>query len=104
MAPIPSPLTVVVDSGADAIMIPVRYLQQIRARRGRTKWMRGTTGGRVLVSLYPISLKLGSFVQAHLEVVGDTTNEEPILGRDILNHLSVNLNGPTNVVEISYDA
>lgn len=61
-------------------MIPVRYLQQIRVRRGRTKWMRGTTGGRVLVSLYPISLKLGSFIQAHLEVVGDTTNEEPILG------------------------
>ena len=94
-------LLALVDSGADATLIPISYLRQIRARLSRKTWMRGTTGERILIDLYPISLRLGSFMQAHLEVVGDTENNEIILGRDVLNHLSVTLNGPASSVEIA---
>lgn len=97
-------LTALVDSGADATMIPTHYLRQIHARRSRKKWMRGTTGERMLVDLYPISIQLGPLAQTHLEAVGDTQNEEVIVGRDVLNHLSVNLNGPASAVEIAADA
>jgi len=93
-------LTALIDSGADATIIPMRFLQQIRARRSRKKWMLGTTGGRLLVDLYPISIQLGPLTQAHLEVVGDTKNGEVIVGRDILNHLTVKLDGPGNSVEV----
>jgi hypothetical protein len=97
-------VTALVDSGADATMIPIGYLRQIHARRSRKTWMRGTTGERMLIDLYPISIQLGPFAQAHLEAVGDTQNDEVIVGRDVLNHLSVNLNGPANAVEIAADA
>ncbi len=93
-------LAALVDSGADATLIPITYLRQIRARRSRKTWMRGTAGGRILVDLYSISLRLGSLTQAHLEVVCDRENDEVIVGRDILNHLSVTLNGPASSVEI----
>ena len=100
MAAVSLPLTALVDSGADATIIPQRYLQQIRARRGRTAWMRGTTGVRKRVMLYPISLQLGSFKQMHLEVVADDEYDEIIIGRDVLNHLTVTLDGPANSVQI----
>ena len=53
MAEVSLALTSQVDSGADATMIPMRYLQQIRARRSRKKWMRGTTGGANTGRLVP---------------------------------------------------
>jgi hypothetical protein len=100
MADVSLLLTAVVDSGADATIIPLNYLHQIQARRSRKSWMRGVTGGRMLVDLFSISLQLGPLVQTHLEVVSDVQNNEAILGRDVLNHLVVTLNGPGNSVEI----
>lgn len=97
-------LTSLVDSGADATMIPIRYLQQVCARRSRKKWMRGTTGGRILVDLYPISLQIGPLTQAHLEVVGNTQNDEVIVGRDVLNYLTVTLNGPGSSVGVAEES
>lgn len=41
-------LTALVDSGADATMVPMNYLRQIQSRRSRKKWMRGAAGGRIL--------------------------------------------------------
>ncbi len=96
-------LKALVDSGADATIIPVRSLQEIRARRSRKMWMSGTAGGRVLVDLYQVSLQLGPFVQTLLEVVGSTQNDEVIVGRDVLNHLTVTLNGPAHSVEVFED-
>ncbi|MBK8904491.1 MAG: retroviral-like aspartic protease family protein [Anaerolineaceae bacterium] len=96
-------LKALVDSGADATIIPVHSLQEIRARRSRKMWMSGTTGGRVLVDLYQVSLQLGPLTQALLEVVGSTQNDEVIVGRDVLNHLTVTLNGPAHSVEVFED-
>jgi predicted aspartyl protease len=92
-----------VDSGADATIIPLNSLQKIRARRSRKMRMRGTAGGRVLVDLYQVSLQLGPFAQTLLEVVGSAQNDEVIVGRDVLNHLAVTLNGPANSVEVIED-
>ena len=50
-------LQALVDSGADATMIPIKTLQEIGARRSRKMWMRGTAGGRRLIDLYHISLR-----------------------------------------------
>jgi predicted aspartyl protease len=96
-------LQALVDSGADATIIPINSLQEISARRSRKMWMRGTAGGRILVDLYQISLQLGPFTQTLLEVVGSTQNSEVIIGRDVLNHLTVILNGPAYSVEVVAD-
>lgn len=95
-------LTAIVDSGADATTIPVQFLRQIQARRSNQVWIRGTAMQRVAASLYPISLRLGSFELRRIQVVGDTQYGETILGRDILNQLIVTLNGLANTVEISH--
>ena len=96
-------LKALVDSGADATIIPINSLQKIRARRSRKMWMRGTAGRRVLVDLYQVSLQLGPFAQMLLEVVGSTQNDEVIVGRDVLNYLIVTLNGPAHSVEVVGD-
>lgn len=96
-------LKAVVDSGADATIIPVHSLQEIHARRSRKMWMSGTTGGRVLVDLYQISIQFGPFAQTLLEVVGSAQTDEVIVGRDVLNHLTVTLNGPAHSVEVIED-
>jgi hypothetical protein len=94
-------LQAIVDSGADATMIPLEHLRQIGARRSRKVMMRGVTGGGELVDLYAVAIQLGSYRQGFLEIVGIADSDETIIGRDILNHLSVTLNGPAAVVEVS---
>jgi hypothetical protein len=54
-------LTALVDSGADATIIPARYLKQVRARKSRQAWMRGMSGQRASVDLYRVSLQLGEY-------------------------------------------
>lgn len=93
-------LKAVVDSGADASLVPIQYLQQLGARRSRKAWMRGTTGERVLVDLYAVAIRIGPYQQGLLDVVGTTIDDEVIIGRDVLNHLTVTLNGPASVVEL----
>ena len=93
-------LTAIVDSGADATIIPIAYLRRIGAQRGEKRWLRGMTADRRRVTLYPVFLQLGPF-HFYLLVVGDDLYDEPIIGRDVLNHLIVTLNGLANVVEIS---
>lgn len=96
-------LKALVDSGADATLIPINFLQEIQTRRSRKIWMRGTAGVRALVDLYQISLQLGPFAQTLLEEVGSTQNNEVIVGRYVLNYLSVTLNGPAYTVEVLED-
>ena len=62
--------------------------------------MRGVTGVSTLVDLYAVAVQLGPYRQGFVEVVADTSGDETIIGRDILNHLSVMLNGPGAVVEV----
>lgn len=90
----------IVDSGADATIVPVRHLFQIGARRSRKAIMRGVTGGEALVDMYVVAVRLGPYRQGFIEVVGDVGGDETIIGRDILNHLSVMLNGPGAAVEV----
>jgi hypothetical protein len=94
-------LIAVVDSGADATIIPRHYLRQVRARKGEKAWLRGTAASRMVVDRYWVSLGIGGHIWTPIQVVGAATDEEAILGRDVLNHLIVTLNGLASVVEIS---
>lgn len=93
-------LQAIVDSGADATMVPVQYLQDVGAQPSRKAIMRGVLDKGTLVDLYAVGVRLGPYRQGFIEVVGVVDSEETIIGRDILNHLSVTLNGPAMVVEL----
>jgi hypothetical protein len=90
-----------IDSGADATMIPTRHLREVRARKGRKVWLRGVTQHRIPIEQYWIWLRIGKFSPVQLQVVSDPVGEEAILGRDVLNQFIVTLNGLASTVEIS---
>ncbi len=93
-------LWAMVDSGADATMIPYPVLNAIGAVYKESTWMRGTAGGRVEVDLYLAAIRIGSNLIDGLHVVGIPASGEAIIGRDVLNQLVVTLNGLANVTEI----
>lgn len=98
----PLELRAIVDSGADATMIPMRYLKRIRATSTQKKWMRGVAGGRYRVSLHTVFIRLGNH-EMYVSVVGDRVNDELIIGRDVINRLVLTLNGLASAVQIEAD-
>ena len=93
-------LRAMVDSGADATMIPLPILNSIGAVYKESTWMRGTAGGRVEVDLYLAAVRIGSNLIDGLHVVGIPASGEAIIGRDVLSQLVVTLNGLASVTEI----
>jgi hypothetical protein len=96
-------LTAVVDSGADASMIPLRYLRRLKAKKRRTKWLTGTTGVRQKADLYGVAIQIGKARPIYLEAVGTEQRDEVIVGRDVLNEFVVTLNAPAYTVEVAAD-
>jgi hypothetical protein len=94
-------LRAIVDSGADATIVPMRYLLRVQARKGEKAWLRGTAQQRILVAQYKVWLHIRGLRPLYLQAVGDAQGQEAILGRDVLNQLIVTLNGLASVVEIS---
>lgn len=89
-----------VDSGADATILPIEVLRKIDAPLIREKWLRSATGERHLVNMYQVYLRFGEFGR-YMIVVGDNFGGEATIGRDILNRYIVTLNGIDSVVEVS---
>ena len=94
-------LQAIIDSGADATIIPIQWLDQVQARRSERAWMNTAAGTRRIVSLYVISLRIGDYERRALSVIAGFDSEEAMIGRDVLNHLIVTLNGLANVTELT---
>ena len=94
-------LTAIVDSGADATMIPKYHLNHLNVRKGQTKWLAGAAGGRYEVDMYTLAVKIGDQPIQQLDVVGTERRDEVIVGRDLLNQYVVTLNAPGHTVEVS---
>ena len=93
-------VNVLVDSGADVTLIPINLLQAIGARQMKTRQLRGVTGIAKRVGLHLVSIRLSTHIIRSVYVVAGDKNTEAILGRDVLNHLVVTLDGPAGVTEI----
>ena len=94
-------LKAIVDSGADATILPIRYLEEAgvdKVGRARMRW--GDHIGQAY-DVYLAVVEIGSFQVPGVRILADKQRDEPVLGRDVLNHLLVTLNGPANVVEIA---
>ena len=90
-----------VDSGADATIVPLEHLQQIGARRVDNVRLKPLQGPSYRVDIYEVGLQIGNYHTLKVYAAADTQNEGVILGRDVLNHFIVTLNGLAAVVEIS---
>jgi len=96
-------LRALVDSGADATMIPIRHLHRIGAKIVDRRQMRGSANVSFLVDVYAIGLNVGPYEHPALEVIGNRQGDDIIVGRDVLNQMIVTLNGLANVVELSQE-
>lgn len=91
-----------VDSGADATMLPISLLQQVKARFHDTRTMRGVTGHRVTVDTYLVTIQIGANRIAGVEAIAMEESAEAILGRDVLNQLELTLVGPAHELWITW--
>lgn len=89
-------LTALVDTGADATLVPAHFLKQGNAEMLRSARIRSHWGEFRLVTLYLIDLTIAGEHLAGIEVVADDQSDEVILGRNVLNKLILLLDGPRN--------
>ncbi|MEZ4622948.1 MAG: retropepsin-like aspartic protease [Caldilineaceae bacterium] len=93
-------VSALVDSGADATLLPKDLLTQLKAQPVDVRNLRTVTGARITVKLYRVQLRIGPHLLRNIRAVGIEPTEGAIVGRDVLNQLTVTLDGPAMVSEI----
>jgi predicted aspartyl protease len=93
-------LEAVVDTGADGTLVPVKYLQQIEASIEGRSGLRSQWGERRVVNLYLVDIEIEGLTLPGMWVVGDGVSDEIVLGRNVLNHLQLLLDGLANTTEV----
>jgi predicted aspartyl protease len=96
-----TPVTALIDSGADATMMPTAVLETINARYLETRRMRAVIGQPIVVDMYLIVVQVGPYTIPGIEAIAMHEGTEAIIGRDVLNQLVMTLNGPAHEIEIS---
>lgn len=91
----------IIDTGADATLVPVVLLDQIGARRVFGTGLRSQWGERRRVFLYLADVHIGQVLLPGMYVVGDEIGQETILGRNVLNRLRLLLDGPAALTRVS---
>lgn len=69
-------------------------MEQIQAPEVDEVRVRSHWGHSVSVITYLVDVVIGDITLPGIEVVGDTVNNEAVLGRDVINHLILLLDGP----------
>ncbi|MCC6603393.1 MAG: retroviral-like aspartic protease family protein [Anaerolineae bacterium] len=95
------PFSALLDSGADATIVPIAYLNEIQALPTVEMALRSQWGERRRVLLYLVDVQIGEVVLPGIEVVGDELSDEIVLGRDVLNRLRLLLDGPAEIANIT---
>ena len=94
------PLRALVDTGADATLVPIRYIEALDVDIRRKAFVRSAWGERRRVSVHRVDVGIGSLRIPGLEVLADDRNDDMILGRNLLNKLLIVLDGPHGMLEI----
>jgi predicted aspartyl protease len=94
-------ITALLDSGSDGTMLPVYLLDQIGAKPVGQGHIRGLLGHSRPIDLYLIKLYIGPHQLHAIRVIGIDAHEEPLVGRNVLNHLVITLNGLAGVTEVA---
>jgi len=93
-------LQAVLDTGADATLIPLDFLQQLGSRRAIEVGLRSQWGERRDVFFHLVDVQIGEIMLPGVYVVGDDLGNEVVLGRDVINRLRLLLDGPESVTKI----
>lgn len=94
-------LSAIIDSGADSSIIPEQNLRSIGLSPIRKVRMQGVTRISSYVNEYLVQMEFGPFQLSLVDVLAQKDAPEAIIGRDVLNHFIVTLNGLAASVEIT---
>lgn len=96
-------LPALVDTGSDASLVPLTQLLELEAEETAPGWLVSITGERKVVSLYFVDVYIDHIALPGIRVIADKDADEVILGRDVLNKLSLFLDGPERFLTIPDD-
>ncbi len=96
----PLRLHALIDSGSDATLIPLSFLQRIGTYSGEQVSFRGVTGSRMIADVYRVLIHMPIGISYGIRAVATRSSGEVILGRDVLNQWRITLDGPGETVEI----
>lgn len=94
-------LEVLIDTGADASMLPIAALRTVNARFIEKHRVIPVLGRAYTVDLYAVDIHLAGFHIPAVDVIALDGDDDPLVGRDVLNHLIVMLDGIGGITEIS---
>lgn len=94
-------IRVLIDSGADATMLPEPLLVRIGANRIDRRRSRGVYGHARMVSVYLVDIQIGLLVVPSIQAIGMAEDTDSLIGRDVLNQLILTLDGIGGIAEIS---
>ncbi|HOU13262.1 MAG TPA: retropepsin-like aspartic protease [Anaerolineae bacterium] len=94
------PIKAIVDTGADATLVPVGYLRELGATIWDEAYLRSQWGERRRIFTYLLDIRIGDYTFPGVVVVGDNQGQEMILGRTLLNQLILLLDGPQVTLRI----
>lgn len=95
-----SSLQASIDTGADVTLIPLDNLMPLAAPVGDSRWVRSWWDERYEFKTFIVDVRIGDLVLPAIEVLG-YPGDEVVLGRDILNKLWLELDGPAQTVEVA---
>jgi hypothetical protein len=93
-------ITALIDTGSDATLVPFSHLQAIKSLVYKEASIRSHWGELRPVKQYLVNVIVGGLTLLGILVVGDEEYDEVILGRDVLNKLRFELDGPARITRL----
>ena len=90
-----------IDTGADISVVPQRVVNALKLIPRRVLTTEGYDGTQSQWPAYMVDLEVEGHTVSDVEVIA-LRRQNGILGRDVLNHLIVTLNGKELIVEIAH--
>jgi predicted aspartyl protease len=94
-----SALSGLVDTGADATLVPAEHLQALEAEEIYRAQLRSHWGESRTVAVYLVDLQVADHNLPGIEVIADDLSRDVLLGRNVLNRLILLLDGPASQVD-----
>ena len=95
-------MAAIVDTGADATIVPIEYLHQIEASAEDDARLRSPLGDFRVVKLYMVDIQIEDRTLFGIWVVGDETGDEVVLGRNVINRMRLLLDGLSLQSDVQY--
>jgi predicted aspartyl protease len=93
-------LDALIDTGADGTFIPISYLHEIEAHFLDDVSIRSHWGEWRKVPQFVVNIIVSDLTLLGIFVIGDEEGEDVILGRDVLNKLRFELDGPARITRL----